>query len=52
LQAVVAILRDLGRGFHHLIMFRLQRIELNDVKGSKELNAFLENTLIPHVDVV
>jgi hypothetical protein len=46
LQAVVAILRDLGRGFDHLIMFRLLRIELTDVTGSRELNAFSLNAFI------
>ena len=29
-------------------MFRLQRIELNEVKGCLELNAFLKNALISH----
>ena len=29
-------------------VFRLQRIELNEVKGCLELNAFLENAFILH----
>ena len=43
---MVAILRDIDHRFHPLIMFRLLRIELTEVKGARELNTFLGKALI------
>lgn len=43
---MVASRGDMNHEFSLFEMFRLQRIELNEAKGCRDLAAFLENALI------
>ena len=45
---MVALRIDMNLAGSLLDVFGLQRIELNEVKGCLELNAFSENALILH----